>query len=363
MDVLIALVIFIGILLLVVLIHEAGHFFAARISDVKVEEFGFGFPPKLFGWRPEEGETEYTINALPLGGFVRLHGEDGSYAEDPRSFAAQKYPVKAFILTAGVFMNLILAIILFWIMGLLGAPVTVTENTDTSTLTQRHILISQVVEGSPAAQADLERGARVVSLNGEEVTYIDDLQSRVQEEVGNVISLTVQQGSETKSVTLTPRENPPEGEGAIGIGMVERGVQQFGVVESAQQAVTRTVGIIVATAIGLYQLAESVVVEKANEPQAELAGPVGIFSIVQQMYQQGISYVLSIAGVISTSLAFFNILPIPALDGGRLAVLSVERVRGKAFPQERVEQVQGFGMLVLLALIIAVTIKDIIDLL
>ncbi len=363
MDVLIALGIFIAILLVVVLVHEAGHFVAARMMGVKVEEFGFGFPPKLYGYRPEGSETEYTVNALPLGGFVRLYGEDGSYADDPRSFAAKSYRAKVFIVGAGVGMNLLLALAVFGIMGLLGAPVSVDEDTDAGEVTNVRVLIADVASDSPAQEAGLERGSEIVSINGTSVASAADIKRLISQAQGDSIELMFRSGGETDTAELTPREDPPEGEGAIGIVMREMGLKRLGVLEAAEQAVMRVVGIIVGTAVVLGKLVASIFVDVGGNVQGQVAGPVGIFAVVQQMYQQGFSYVLLITGALSTSLAFINILPIPALDGGRWAFLTVERIRGKELPEGVTEQIHGAGLLLLLGLIIVVTIKDIMELL
>lgn len=334
------LVIFIGLSLLI-LIHEIGHFWVAKYFKMPVEEFGIGFPPRLFSW--QRGGTRYSVNVLPLGGFVKLHGE--LEAVDEKSFVRQKSYKRAMVVTAGVVMNFLAGWFIMSSVFLIGAPPL--------------IFIDQVAPGSPAAQAGLQEGDMLFNIATSEVANSEvtartfDVQNSIDTINGNrgkEITIAVRRDGREFSVAVVPRENPPAGEGALGVSLRGSGVPRLGLWNGLASGFLGSIAIVWGIIAGLYQivLAPSAVV-----------GPVGIFNIAVHTGQIGWVYVLQLLGVISLNLAALNLLPIPALDGGRLLFIAIEKLRGRPFSSGVEIRANAIGFAFLIVLIIAVTIKDV----
>lgn len=337
---------FLLILSAVVLIHEVGHFLAAKLFKVRVDEFGFGLPPKLFKLFSFKG-TDFTVNALPIGGFVKLYGENGETqvgVPDERAFWAKKIWQRAIILLAGVMMNFVLAIFLFSIVySVLGIPVKI-----------KGVKVTEVVKDSPAA---------VVGLKVDDVIqYADNNKflEFVAENKGKEIAIEVKRGEEVKKFKVTPRENPPEGEGSLGIVITDSELKHFPWYEmpfrgswiGLQEAYAWGKEI----AVNLFDLVWRLVTGKGIS--RDLAGPVGIYQISNQVRKQGILAILQFVGVLSVNLSILNIMPFPALDGGRLVFLGIELIRGKRIKEEIEGWVNTVGMLMLLSLMVLITIND-----
>lgn len=363
MDTFITILIFLIILTVLVLVHEAGHFFVARKAGIRVEEFGIGLPPKI--WGRKYGETEYTINLLPIGGFVRMHGEspDGvsiqdehdkkSQAEADRTFMAKSKLARTAVLLAGVTANLILGIIIFTIVFTVGLPQFAAKPE-----------VSNVVQDSPAADAGFKEGQTIVALNGEAYEEIDGgFSAKVIEKSGEPVTITVEDASgNQQDLTVTPRQDPPAGQGALGITIgggeiFVASTEKYPIYQAWWEGIKEALNFswqILATLGGMV----GGLVSTGTAP-ADLAGPVGIAGIVGQARELGWIPVLFFAGIISINLAVVNVLPFPALDGGRLVFVAYEAItRRKANPN--VERwVNTIGMLVLLGLILLITISDI----
>lgn len=352
--------VFFIVLSVLVLIHELGHFFAAKKNGVKVEEFGFGLPPRIKGIR--FGETLYSINWLPFGGFVKVFGEEEaelsgkkiSSALKKRSFAHKKHWQKAIILTAGVIMNFILGWIIMSYLITKGLPVPTGE-----------VIITNISPDSPAAEAGIQENDIITGItsNGK-LTDIENSQVLISTTNNNLdkeISITLDRGGEEVTVSATPRSNPPEGEGALGIGINDGfEILQCSGLKAAVCGLTYSADVTFRIAKELPVILVKFLTFQKQE--AEILGPVGIAKATGDAARVSFDALLHITGILSLNLAVVNILPFPALDGGRLVMVIYEWVtRRKVNPTiERKLNLAGF--LILISLIIVITFNDIVKL-
>jgi regulator of sigma E protease len=357
------IILFIGILVIVVIGHEFGHFIVAKWNGVKVEEFGFGLPPKIWGFKPKNSETEYNINLLPIGGYVKLLGEEGDNRDNPRSFASKKPWQRIAILSAGVIMNIIIAVIAFTIVGMLGSQVVINDSEiNSDKYSNVAFRIATVAKDSPAEKSDLKFGDEIQSIAGIEIVNKDELNNIIKDNIGQSIDIVIERGSQTLTKTLEPRENPPEGQGAIGISTQLTGMQKFSFFESLKLSFIRIYVIISTTLYILGQMIMSVFTQAPLPAEADVTGPVGLVQVVGDIRDLGFTYIITFVGLISTSLALFNILPIPALDGGRIVFVTIEWIKGSPVSQVLENKFHIIGYSVLMLLFLLVTIKDIINL-
>jgi regulator of sigma E protease len=355
-----ALLAAIPVFAVLIIIHELGHFLVAKWSDIRVDEFAIGFPPRLFGIK--RGETIYSINLLPIGGFVRMPGENGEVTDengryDPRNFAAKPAGKRALVLVAGVTMNLLLAWLLFTAADVAGRP-------------DFQPVIGQVVSKSPADQAGLKNGDRILSIDGQSVKYWSDVTSRLRQLGGNVsqdaktfpVTLVVQHPGTSQPTTITAEAlaHPGQNQGRLGIAADEstRLTVKYGW-EAPIQGVRDMGDVISATVEGVREVIKGVI------PLGQaVTGPVGIVNTTGQVAESvstiGPYLLLYWTAALSLNLAFVNILPIPALDGGRLLFVGIEVLRrGKRISPEREALVTLVGMAALLFLMLLVTFNDI----
>ncbi|MBY0376552.1 site-2 protease family protein [Patescibacteria group bacterium] len=357
------IIIFIVILLVLVIVHEFGHFYSAKKFGIRVDEFGFGFPPKLFGIK--KGETEYTFNAIPFGGFVKIFGEnpDDENTTGPdsaRSFVNKAKWKQAVVLFAGVFANFVLAWLLFS-FGLMSGMPTSTSSANVAELKDVHLVVVSVLSDSPAQKGGLLSGDKIVSLEHmhekgvmDEVTDInpDTLKSFVVRHGGEEIDIGYLRG-ESKEVNIakvTPKSTG--GDATIGISMDEIGVAKMPFFKALYDGGRMTLSLGKSMLVGLYTLIEQAIMGKGSF--ASVTGPVGMVGIVGEAYRFGFAYLLSFAGLISLNLAIINLLPFPALDGGRLFFLLVEKIKGSRMNPKVVNTANmvGFGILIFLMLLI-----------
>ncbi|MGO8951453.1 MAG: RIP metalloprotease RseP [Ktedonobacterales bacterium] len=346
---------------LLVIGHEFGHFITAKRAGIRVDEFAIGFPPRLFSFR--RGETQYSINLLPLGGYVRMSGENGDVTDeagnyDPRSFASKSAAKRAAVLLAGVTMNLILAVVLLTVYEAIGQP-------DYSRV------IATVVPGSPAAQSGLKPGDTILSIDGHPVRYFSDITTQLQQDIlsasphaktVNVVLVIEHKGSDTPITVSVPAliQSTPN-KGHLGIGANPNNIVL--VRPPIWEAPAHAIGDIGAVVVGTYQGLEAVIRGLVPANQA-VTGPVGIVNYIgisaSDIPTLGISPILYLSAVLSLNLAIFNLLPIPGLDGGRLLFVLIEVLRrGKRVSPEREGLVHLIGLATLLLLVLLVTINDI----
>jgi len=361
----ITVLVFLLILTVLVLIHEAGHFFVAKKLGIKVEEFGFGLPPRAFGIK--KGETTYSINFLPIGGFVKLYGEDeaGSgkitnqklqitnHKDINRAFFSRPVWQRALVVVAGVVMNFLLAVlILTYFFGISGVQTPGDK-----------VFITDIVKGSPAQKAGLKTGDQIVSINGKKITSPSQLVSATKGHLGEKITLKVSRESKSQrveeNIKIIPRKTYPSSEGPIGVGI-------------SSDVITKKYPLYQAPFVGLAQALNyswlilsglvgvvSQLILHAQVPKG-VAGPVGIAQLTGQFVAVGPLAVLSFVSLLSLNLAILNILPIPALDGGRLFFILIEGVTGRKVSRKFESYAHAIGMALLLALIAVITLSDII---
>jgi regulator of sigma E protease len=340
----ITIVAFLGILAVLIITHELGHFVTAKGFGIKVEEFGLGFPPRLIGVR--RGETLYSLNAVPLGGFTKMAGEEDPTV--PRSLASKGTGTRLIVLSAGSIMNALLPILLFSIAFMVPHDVVTGK-----------VVVGEVAPSSPAASAGIEAGDIVLSVDNKPVHNISELQRNIHLNLGKEINITVKHSdASTEEVQLIPRWKPPEGQGAIGVEDISL---------SNPTIVRQHEPLWKAIPLGASECIETLVLFKneilkwvigAAPPQ--LTGPVGIAQLTGEVAKAGISPLLEFAGFISINLAIINILPLPALDGGRIVFVLLEWVRrGKRVSPKTEGLVHLIGFTMLMALILVVTQQDI----
>ena len=344
--VIVDILVFILILGALVFVHEGGHFIAARLSGVKVEEFGLGIPPRLFAIK--RGETEYSINAIPIGGFCKLLGEEDPSA--PRSLASKSAGKRLFVLGAGPLMNAVLPLILLTIALMIPRSVIAGD-----------VLVENVAPNSPAAEAGIVQGDIIISINDQSIQNSGDLIYQTYLSLGDSTTLGIEEpDGNIKTVTLVPRLDPPEGEGAMGVQLNMINTYEISESDPFWKAVPKS-------ATELWQTLELYrnVIRKwaAGGGAPEIRGPVGIlqFQVEGQVTESGLSYILRFAAVISISLAIMNLLPIPALDGSRMFFVLLEVVRrGKRVSPGTEARIHAVGFALLITLMLVVTYLDII---
>lgn len=340
-----------------VIAHELGHFIVARRNGVKVHEFGIGFPPKLFGIK--RGGTLYSFNLFPIGGFVRLKGEDSS-EKGPDSFASKGYKSKAKIVLAGVGVNLLIAYLIFYVLMVFGLPAILPNGyvkvgpIKPSKVVTSPLLTMAVRKNSAADKAGIKVGSEIFSANGVAVSTSEQLKALTKENAGKDIELQIKTGNETK--TVTARLGSSEQEGYLGIASQPVEVAYYNPITALAAAFIAIVQLVLAT---LAAFGEFIVglFTRAQVSQ-NVAGPVGIASIFTVITKFGWKFILAFTASISLSLAVINSLPLPALDGGRFTIMTLQRLGVKISPEkEALAHWIGFGFLIIL--IIIVTISDI----
>ena len=333
-------IIIVGISLLI-LVHELGHFLAAKFFNVKVEEFGFGFPPRILA--KKIGETRYSLNLLPFGGFVRLLGENPlspiSESERHRSFSHQAAWRRTIIIVAGVLMNFLLGWFIISGLFLFGSA--------------RQLGITLVLPDTPAAQIGLREGDLIFGFD-----RAQDFINFVDQNRGKEIVLDVQRGEELLSFNIVPREKTAAGEGALGIGIGELGYPKLSFARSLVEGFMTTLKITVAIFTAIINLFIGLLTGSAA--LQSFVGPIGIFQVANETGALGLPFLFNLVALISLNLLVLNILPFPALDGGRLFFILIEKIKGSPIGAQKESIANAIGFFILLLLMIAVTIKDII---
>ena len=359
------IIIFIIILLVLVTVHELGHFITAKWFGIRVDEFGFGFPPramKLF----KRGETEYTLNWLPIGGFVKIFGEEISAEsiegpEANRSFVNKPKWQQAIVLVAGIVANILLAWVLFSVGFASGMPTAVDSVSNPKLLQDKNLVIVTVMPDSPADQAKLISGDKILSLSagGEKVSDLNPVTLRefiVSHE--EKITLEYKRQEAILSTEIVPVTSTADGKPSIGISMAEIGTLKlpFGkaLIEGAKFTWTVTEG----TVVGLYGIVHSAVTGAGGVKDA-ITGPVGMVRIVGDASKFGFAYLLSFAALISVNLAVINLVPFPALDGGRLLFVLIEKIKGSRINPNFANIANMIGFWLLILLMVFVTYNDI----
>lgn len=340
------LVSFFIVLLVLILTHELGHFFTAKLFKVRVEEFGIFLPPRVLSFK--KGETTYSLNAIPLGGFNRLAGE-----EDPKvpgSLAGKSIPIRLLVLGAGSLMNIILPLVLLSVSYMIPHPEALA-NQQTGV---GEVFVQAVEANSPAELAGVQAGDVILSVNGQTMQNVGDYEAIIKQNLGKEITIGIKQDNGTvANIKLTPRVNPAPGQGYTGVGIVTLATKSYPFWKAIPQGAVRYWDFLVLFKDGI------VAAIKGTVP-FEISGPVGIAQATGQVAREGISPLFQFAALISINLGIVNIFPIPALDGGRIVFVLVEWVRrGKRISPKTERMIHTIGFLLLFALIIFVTYRDI----
>lgn len=340
---LITIAAFLGVLAVVIIAHELGHFITAKASGIKVEEFGLGYPPRLFGVR--RGETLYSLNALPLGGFTKMAGEEDPEVE--RSLASKGVGTRLLVLSAGSIMNFLLPFLLISVAFMVPHDVVVGQ-----------VVVEEVAPNSPAATAGIRAGDTIISINDRPINSTLGVNRYIQLNLGNEITILVEHAdATTEEVKLVPRWKPPPEEGAVGIAV--RTLEPT--IASQSEPFLRAIPM------GINQTIETMVLFKnaillmlTGGIEFEVGGPVYIAQISGEVAKAGISPLLEFTAFLSINLAILNLLPLPALDGGRITFVLLEWLRrGKRISPKKEGLVHLIGFAMLMGLILAITLQDI----
>jgi regulator of sigma E protease len=365
------LLLFLLVLSTLVLIHELGHFLAARFFGVKAEEFGFGFPPRAIGFVKDKGKwkrvsgndtkeyanTIWSLNWLPLGGFVRMKGEEG-LAMDNDSFNSKPKYARAIILAAGVIMNWFLACLILTVGLIAGVRGDLNGLPSYAQVSDRAIEFVNVLPGSAAADADIRLGDHLLRVDGREATSVEQAQTVIKEEAARVdlMQVEVQRGNETKTLAVTPKLIESLGYKGIGVAMADTGKISFPWYRAVPEGIALTARYTWLIVSGFFGLIHNIFVGKSVG--ADVSGPVGIAVMTGKIAAQGIWPLLQFAALLSLNLAVINFLPIPALDGGRFLFLAIEAVRGKKASLKLEARIHQVGFFFLIGLVLLVTVRN-----
>lgn len=346
------LTLFIAFLSLIALmiIHEFGHFIIAKKFGARIDEFGIGYPPRIFG--KKFGETIYSINLVPLGAFVRIYGEEGGL-DDYKSFSRLSIAKRILIVLGGVIAFWLSAIVIFSIAFGIGVSVPIGDQ-DIIEVNNTSIRILEVIESSPADIAGIKSGDEMVGIK-----KVSDYQKFIEENKGNQVTLNVIRDGQSLSINLTPRVEYPEGQGPTGV-VLERFatvIEKYPWYQTPIQGTIYTGKITFEAIKGIYGFFASLFQGKGVPEGAELAGPVGITIFLSQAASLGAGFFLYFIGSLSVLLALFNVFPIPALDGGKLLFLIIEAVKSKPVSVKVEQSLTVIFFFLLIAMAIFVTIR------
>jgi len=348
------IVILVIVLSLLVFVHEFGHFITAKIAGAKVEEFGFGFPPRLAGFK--RGGTVYSVNWVPLGGFVRIKGETGEDAKDKDSFVNKSLLARSIIICAGVIMNLLLAWFVLSVGYIIGLPQVIEDLPPQARVSDQRIQIYSVLKDSPAFAADLKTGDTIAAVDGAAPTGYEEFREYTGSRQGVPIALTIERNGQKLDKTVTPRVVPETGRPGMGIAVVQTGLVSYPWYLAPVQGLVAT-GFFLREILGAFYglLRDLFTVQRVT---VEFSGPVGIAIITAEVVRMGFRHLLQFTALLSVNLAVINILPFPALDGGRLLFLVIERVRRRAISVKIESLVHSAGFVFLMLLVLVITYRD-----
>ncbi len=346
-------------LIMLMVVHEFGHFILAKKFGVKVEEFGLGYPPRLFG--KKIGQTLYSINLIPLGAFVKIHGEQGGI-ENSQSFVGKPIWQRILIVFGGVAAFWIAALVIFSIVFSIGASIPVSDEAD-GDLADPRVQVWTVTAGSPAQIAGIKPGdvIRQLKINNQQLAInktkevVEFTNAHLDEEV----ILTIEREKEVFDVFLTPRASPPPGQGPMGVTLERMTtiIKKNSWYQAPIQGTVYCGDLTLKSIKSLVKIVGDILWGRGVPPGAEMAGPLGITVWLAKVSKFGAGFYLYFIGVITVYLAMFNLLPIPALDGGKLLFLVIEKVSEKPIPPKIEQTITMIFFVLLITLAIFVTIK------
>src|SRR2546429_108260 len=345
MTIFISIVVFLLLLSVLVLVHELGHFLAARAFGIRVKEFGLGLPPRAIGRK--RGETIYSLNWIPLGGFVSLFGEDDQENREKGSFGSVNRLKRFVVLIAGVAMNFLLGLLVFTVVYARGVDVP-TGN----------VLIGKVMPDSPAATVGIRDGDVIVSAAGKQVRSFADFQEQTKEHLGKPFEVVVNRNGHNETLIVTPRANAPAGQGALGVVLdQETHKKTYPIYQAPIEGTKQAVNITYQMVLYIGGLAHDLLLGNTKAAD-QVAGPVGIAYVTYQGIQLGPDFVWQLLGLLSLNLAIENLLPIPALDGGRIFFVLLSSAMRRDFYPKMEGYIHRFGLQAILLLFVLITFND-----
>lgn len=351
-------IIFIIVLALLIFVHELGHFLAARACGIRVDEFALGFGPKIFSWK--RGETNYALNAVPFGGYVKIFGENPddesiSGPDSPRSFVNKPKWQQVIVLFAGVFFNFVFACLLISISFLSGVLTSVESYPQyADSMQDKHIAITYVNPNSPADEAGLKAGDKLL------INTVEDLQQKINQSENSGVVINYERAGETKVTTAYAEQGIVKGKYAIGISMDNVATLSLPIHLAIWEGARFTLHAIGATIVGIYDLLAGIF--KGSASLSAVTGPVGIAGLVGDAAKLGLTYLLMFTAIISINLGVLNLVPFPALDGGRIFFVIIEAIIGRPIKPVIANTVNLIGFSLLILLMLVVTYRDVVRL-
>ncbi len=365
------ILIFLIILLILVISHEFGHFIVAKKSGIRVDEFSFGFPPKIFG--KKIGETSYNFNLLPIGGYVKIFGENPDEEsingpDSKRSFINKPWYTQVAVLIAGVTMNFLVAWLLISVGFISGLPSSTSSVSSSSQIENQAVTITNIMKDSPAEISGIKVGDKIISLETSTDSTLllssnfstETVQNFIKKHGEENISISLIRGDEKKIISLTPQKPGENSIPVIGISMDTIGVLKLPIHKAVWEGLKLTSNLFVSTVVGFYNLIYNGIAGRIDI--SSVTGPIGIVSIVGDAAKFGFVYLLSFTALISINLAVINIIPFPALDGGRLLFLIIEKIKGSRIKPEIANMVNFIGFGILMLLMVVITYHDVLKL-
>jgi len=367
------IIIFLLVLSLLVFVHELGHFLTARRFGVGASEFGFGFPPRVIGfykdqnnkWKKVIGgkevtdakDTVYSINSIPLGGFVKIKGENGEDKADKDSFSGRPIWQRFLILVAGVSMNVILAMVLLSVGFMIGLPQSSQDLSAQAKVREVKIQVYEVMPNSPAAKSGIASGDTILSINGQDIKNEVEAQEIIAAAGTSEITLGLKHIDENKEIKVTPEFNKDYNKNLVGISMTSSAIVKYPWYLAIWHGSKMAIIYLWLTLVAFFELIKNLIM---GAPIAgQVAGPIGIATITGQAARLGFTYLLQFAALLSLNLAVINFIPFPALDGGRALFLLFEKIIGRPVKRSVETIMHNIGFILLMLLVVFVTFKDV----
>lgn len=357
-----SIILFIIVLTVLVFVHELGHFLAAKRAGIRVDEFGIGFPPALF--KKKVGETVYSINLFPVGGFVKIFGEDPNDEslkghDAKRSLTHKPKLIQAWVLVAGITFNILFAWILVSFGFMVGVQYPADDETYGARVQNAQVIITQILPGSPAEVSGLKAGDNIVAIYSGTDVLEKPTTATTQQFIGahNDVLLAYLRNKEIKTTNIITKEGIVEGRRAVGISMDYAGELKLPIHEALYAGFLTTASLTWGTIVGLADFFKNIFIGHADF--SSVAGPVGIAGVVGEASASGFVNLLTLVAIISINLAVINLLPFPALDGGRLFFLLIEKIKGSPIKPVVANTANGIGFILLILLMVVVTYHDI----